>query len=262
MTRTPPPPREPHPTICLARHGIAVPRGQSPAAGARGGRFGRMFGHLPSRDPGPDAIESLALHLQALTAAGAQTDNPIGAPLPLPAGFTYLAQFIDHDITFDPTSKLQRDNDPAALVNFRTPRLDLDSLYGSGPADQPYLYDWSCQAYPGVKLLVGTDPPPASGTDPPNAALDLPRNAQGRALIGDARNDENLIVSQLHLLFITFHNRVVDLLAARERSSPGVEILEQAQRLVRWHYQWIVVHDVLPRIIGDDVRRDVLPPPV
>src|SRR5205085_3043157 len=66
------------------------------------------------------------------------------------AGFTYLGQFIDHDLTFDPASSLQRRDDPDALTDFRTPRFDLDCIYGRGPDDQPYLY-----ADDGVHLLLG-----------------------------------------------------------------------------------------------------------
>jgi hypothetical protein len=162
----------------------------------------------------------------------------------LPAGYTYLAQFVDHDITFDPTSKLQGDNDPDALVNFRTPRFDLDSLYGSGPKDQPFLYDWSPQLAPGVKLLVGASA--GSGA----ITYDLPRNSQGRALIGDARNDEHLIIAQLHLLFIRFHNKVVDRVLATKPGLRDIALFEEAQRIVRHHYQWIVMRDFLPRIVG------------
>jgi Animal haem peroxidase len=190
-----------------------------------------MFPHLPRPDPGNHAIEQLA---QAMLAIAGQP----GDIRRIPAGYTYLGQFIDHDITFDPTSKLQRDNDPHALVNFRSPRFDLDSLYGSGPRDQPFLYDWDDASHPGVKLLAGDD---------------LPRNARGRALVGDARNDENIIVSQLHLLFANFHNAVVERLRHSDPSVGAVALFEDAQRLVRWHYQWIVVHDFLRRVAGDDV---------
>src|SRR5439155_7638033 len=96
----------------------------------------------------------------------------------IPAGFTYFGQFVDHDLTFDPTSKLQRDNDPDALRNFRTPRFDLDSVYGGGPADSPFLYQDD-----GLHLLIGRNKANEE---------DLPRNVAGRALIGDPRNDENL----------------------------------------------------------------------
>jgi hypothetical protein len=167
-------------------------------------------------------------------------DNPT-----IPAGYTYLAQFVDHDITFDPASKLQGDNHPRVLANFRTPRFDLDSMYGSGPKDQPFLYDWSSERHQGVKLLVGASS--GEGT----ITADLPRNQQGRALIGDARNDENLIVAQLHLLFIRFHNEVVDHVRAAQPALGSDALFEKAQRLVRWHYQWIVVHDLLRRLVGE-----------
>jgi hypothetical protein len=208
---------------------------------SQGGRFGRMFPSLPPCDLSADATDQLAAALIEL--AGTSTDNPF-----VVAGYTYLGQFIDHDITFDPTSKLERENDPLALENFRTPRFDLDSLYGSGPEDEPFLYDWTESSLPGVKLLVGLNP-----SEPPGlAAQDVPRNHQGRALVGDARNDENLIVSQMHLLFIRFHNKVVDHVLAGGHGSGNKELFEKAQRTVRWHYQWIVTHDFLSRIVRDD----------
>lgn len=153
------------------------------------------------------------------------------------AGYTYLGQFIDHDLTFDATPAFERYDAERPVANLRTPRFDLDSLYGRGRIDQPYLYD-------GVKLLVGRNP---SDTD---ADDDLPRNQRGRALIGDPRNDENLITAQLHLVFIRFHNRVVDWLGEREPDLKGDALFAEAQRLVRWHYQWIVIHDYLARLGG------------
>jgi len=229
-----------------ARHGVAAPRGLS-RPGSRGGRFGRLFGDLPVRDPGDRAIEALLGKLDRAKALS-QVPNTL-----IPAGYTYLGQFIDHDITFDPTSKIERDNDPSALVNFRTPRFDLDSVYGSGPADQPFLYDWRDRPFRGVKLLVGTND--AQGLAPE----DLPRNDQGRATIPEARNDENLIVSQLHLLFIRFHNEVVDRVAKRQKWLTSNECFDEAQRIVRWHYQWIVVHDFLDHIVGEVMAQAVRP---
>ena len=177
--------------------------------------------------------------------------------LRIPAGFTNLGQFIDHDITFDPTSKLEQVVDPEALVNFRTPRLDLDSLYGSGPVVQPYLYDWRKDSQPaGARLLVGRNKAGDNGT-----FEDLPRNDHGRALIGDFRNDENVIISQLHLLFIRFHNAVVERVVNEGKLKRRGEVLDEAQRIVRWHYQWIVVHEFLPLVVGEKMANDVLPPP-
>jgi len=159
----------------------------------------------------------------------------------IPAGFTYFGQFVDHDLTFDPTSKLERENDPDSLEDFRTLRFDLDSLYGRGPDDSPFMY--RDQAH----FAIGTD---SQGKE------DLPRNSEdpARALIGDPRNDENLIVSQLHLAFLKFHNRVVD-----DLKGPN-ERFERAREIVRRHYQWIVLHDFLPRIGGQPIVDNILRP--
>lgn len=209
------------------------------------GRFGRMFRSLPPLEPSDIDLDQLAETILE-TEADPAGDNP-----DIPAGYTYLGQFIDHDITFDPTSRLERQNDPDALQNFRTPRFDLDSVYGSGPADDPYLYQSD-----GVRLLVGR-----TSFEPQED--DCPRNTppgEGdarRALIGDPRNDENIIVNQLHLAIIKYHNQVVDDLEAAGMTEPGA-LFEEARWIVRWHYQWMVVHDFLNRIVGQEVIDDIL----
>lgn len=226
------------------RHGAPDRGGQAPQAGTRGGRFGRMFPYLPVRDPGVAAIDALVAAMQR---AGNGKDNRR-----IPAGYTYLGQFIDHDITFDTTSRFERDNDPVdALVSARTPRFDLDSLYGSGPADQPFLYDWS-NDHPGVRLLLTRSPHVSD-----RARMDLQRNEQERALIGDPRNDENLIVSQLHLLFLRFHNAVVEHLLDGPDTYTAAALFDEARRLVRWHYQWIIVHEFLDKIVGKTMAASV-----
>jgi hypothetical protein len=159
----------------------------------------------------------------------------------IPAGYTYLGQFIDHDITFDPTSSLHDQNNVEDIANRRTPRLDLDCLYGHGPDDQPYMYESN-----GRKFVLGK---PLKYGNAPSPSHDLPRFAQNtdgdvriRALIGDKRNDENVIVSQLHGVFLKFHNRLAD-------AFPN-ESFEQIRKRVRWHYQYIVVNDFLPTMCG------------
>jgi len=200
-----------------------------------------MFPDRPACEAGPEAIEQLVALMERPHNLRQNHD--------VPAGFTYLAQFVDHDITFDPTTLADREGDPQALENFRTPRLDLDSVYGLGPAVQPYLYDWTDTTPRGTRLLVGCSP---DGVD------DLPRNQQGRALVGDPRNDEHAIVSQLHLLFIRFHNAVVDHLV--EARTPGRELFERARRSVRRHYRHVVAREFLPAIAGQDVVDRVLAP--
>ncbi len=153
----------------------------------------------------------------------------------VPAGYTYLGQFIDHDLTFDTHSVF---DDPKSLErasNMRTPRFDLDNVYGRGPDDQPYLYT---DAFDG-SLLLG------EGLD--NGIHDVQRNAEGRAIIGDPRNDENSIVVQLQSAFIRFHNRMVARAVASGLAARASFLWAQTQ--TRQHYQRIVLDDFLPRIM-------------
>jgi len=153
----------------------------------------------------------------------------------VPAGYTYLGQFIDHDLTFDTTSNF--DDLAAKPTNLRTPALDLDCLYGSGPADQPYMY-----AADGAHLL----PAESNARD----LLRIPSNNPdyGRAVIGDKRNDENSIVCQIQLAFIKFHNAVVDKLKAQGVAAG--DLFDRARAEVRWTYQRIVLEDYLPRVVN------------
>ena len=165
----------------------------------------------------------------------------------IPAGYTYLGQFIDHDVTYDP-QLAQRAARSGALVNFRTPRLDLDSLYGSGPVDQPYLYEWNERVRSRGEAARRRRAPAARR----RPAATCRATQQGRALIGDPRNDENAIIAQLHLLFIEFPQRGRRRTCARPAGVERPELFPAAQRIVRWHYQWIVAHDFLARSPGHD----------
>ncbi|MGD9736784.1 MAG: heme peroxidase family protein [Solirubrobacterales bacterium] len=223
--------------LVVKGHGKNEPRGLKavPRSNLNEGRFGRLFRRLPPAPKLSDkALRDLAESMREPKASGGKLDNP-----KIPSGYTYFGQFVDHDLTFDPVSSLQRRNDPDALVDFRSPRFDLDSVYGSGPADEPFLY----QQPERLRLVI--DPKNKKGEP------DLQRNAEGVALIGDPRNDENIVVSQLQLTFIRFHNKVAAKVAA-DKSVPESERFERAQRLVRWHYQWVVLEDFLPRIVGPD----------
>ena len=208
------------------------------------GPFGRLFRQVPAWvPPGGTDVEKEA-NIRTVAAAmiedEAQSREPSRDNDRVPAGYTYFGQFIDHDVTFDPASSLTKQNDPERLVNFRTPRFDLDNLYGEGPDDEPFLYD---RDRPG-RFLIG--PGPDARED------DLPRNAQGVALIGDPRNDENLIVSQLQLAFLRLHNRVLERVQDEE-GLEGRDAFHRAQNLVRWLYQWVVLFDYLPRTCGNDL---------
>ena len=206
------------------------------------GRFGRLFPELPCQNATGDALLKYgaadgALECRDDIHQGLGKDNPR-----IPAGWPFFGQFIAHDITHD-RSPLQESEEVAVLQNFRTPRLDLECVYGAGPVGQPYLYN----VQDADKFLIGRSESPIG---------DLPRNEQGSALVGDARNDTHLFISQLHLAFLHFHNRIVD--GLRQQKVNASEVFNRAARMVRWHYQWIVLHEFLPLSVGDELVRELI----
>ena len=228
------------------------------------GRFGRLFPTLPPfsadvpliRDAltelgapgGPmDAQDDLSDPVTLITDPAKSAHNPDNPTLT--AGFTFLGQFLDHDMTFDPTSSLARAQDPESIRNFRIPALDLDSVYGGGPAVSPYLYDQNVDEGR-TTFLTEEIPGSAAVSIDGNARRDLPRNSQSVALTADPRNDENMMVAGLQQALLRFHNQVyLDVAADLGAAYTVDETFAEAQRVVRWHYQWMVLHEFLPRTI-------------
>jgi len=223
---------------------VVMPHLKDSLSTADSGKYGRMFATLPALAADEEYLLKLGREGSLMDVDAAygnrqeNTDNPRIA-----AGFPILGQFIAHDITAD-RSLLLHHARLEELRNFRTPRLDLECLYGAGPSGDPHLYDMEDFD----KFLIGVNDI--------GALDDLPRNRQGRALVGDPRNDVHLIISQLHLAFLKFHNRVVDWL--RDQGLPASDVFNEARKLVRWHYQWIVAHEFLPLSVGDALMDDLL----
>jgi hypothetical protein len=195
---------------------------------------------------------------RAMTTAQGQPDQD-----GMPAGFTYLGQFVDHDLTLDATAvHLEDDVTVRQLLQGRSPALDLDSLYGLGPHhafdrrfyedDGMRLKTGTTQGVPGDGSIVGQ---PLAGFDLPRVGMGSQRSERRRALIPDPRNDENLAVAQVHCAFIRFHNRVVADLVAKGVSS--AVLFESARETVVKHYQWMLRHDFLPRIVDPEIVADV-----
>lgn len=216
----------------------------------RGDRFGRLFPKLPALFLDPNA-------LVAIGAPGGPMDagkNPARATT-VPVGHVFFGQFIDHDITLDLTSSIGAVNSPSASANARTPTLDLDCVYGSGPEAHPYQY-WSKKGpYKGAKLVTAFEM--RRGSRRGAADTDLPRNGEGVAMIGDFRNDENRIVSQIQFGMISVHNKFCEELHAKHKYE-GKELYEEARKLTMWHYQWAVVHDFLVAMCGKSVVQRIL----
>ena len=170
------------------------------------------------------------------------------------AGYTYLGQFIDHDLTLDLTPLDRAHPNIACVRNFRTPFLDLDHVYGGGPSLSPFLYENNQGNRNKERFLLGDTRGEGSSQN------DLPRSPQGIALVGDSRQDENLIVAQLHVAFLKFHNRVVEELEHGKLTSVGPcggTLFEQARRFVIWHYQYLVVNDFLAEVVDRDVLEEI-----
>jgi hypothetical protein len=219
------------------------------------GMFGKMFPDLR-----PLVVEDGPL----LELAGAMADPNPGATTGdnqnVPSGFTYLGQFVDHDLTLDLTSFGEKEDDPTAVRNFRTPALDLDSVYGLGPDGSRHLYarnpgDADGKGS-GPKLLIGKTINVPLGGVTGDRRNDLPRSPEGFALIGDHRNDENLLVAQTHLAMLKFHNKVCDQLIAAGK--PANTIFAEARQIVTWHYQWMVLHDFVERITEKGIVARIL----
>jgi Animal haem peroxidase len=220
-------------TEAIARdHCLAPERVDAPV---EGGRYRRLFDDLP-----PLVADERAL--LELGRPGGPADlgaNGEGADASVEAGWPFFGQFIAHDITAD-RSPLGHRADPEEIRNFRTPRANLEGVYGAGPIGSPYLYD----GHDPAKLLLGPD------------GSDVPRNQQGIALVGDPRNDVHLFMNQMQVGFIGLHSRLVDRL--REDGVPEGDLFNEARRATTWHYQWVILREFLPTLIGSDLTDRLL----
>jgi hypothetical protein len=256
-------------------------------APANSGLFGRLFPQLPPfasvnstvtaalMEVGQqggimDAHDNLAAGPRALIVDPAVNGNPTrSSPYgtnpdnpTMTAGSTFVGQFTDHDITFDQTSQLGVSQNPLTSPNARTPALDLDSVFGGGPGIRPGLYVSNPDGSVGPQLQLGSG----------GVHEDVPRTANGdstyNAILGDPRNDENLMIAGLHCTHILFYNRVLSELGSIDLSpfpaAQGADLSNPhdqfliARQITQWHYQWLLVNEHLPQIAGQAMVSNVL----
>ena len=235
-------------------------RREEPPDGTVSGYFGRMF-HLPKFAPPNNAVRDALMELGREGGILDANDDLAAGPVALitdpnlqlinrnnpthTAGVTFFGQFLDHDMTFDLTSRLGFPTQPRRSPNARTAFFDLDSVYGDGPEGNPELFD----AADPIKFRV------ESG----GQFEDLPRDpTSNAAIISDPRNDENMMIAGLHAAFLLFHNHAVDLVRSQDPSIPDSDAYAEARRLTLWHYQWMILHEFLPHIVPQSVIDDVL----
>jgi Animal haem peroxidase len=234
-------------------------------------RFGRMFSELPAFAEPSNQLSAALLELGKPRGILDAKDNLAAGPVALivdpalnlnnpnndthTAGTTFMGQFMDHDMTFDLTSRLGVPTAPEQSPNSREPALELDSVYGGGPIADAELYERVRRGMYPTKFKV------ESG----GLFEDLPRNGTN-AIIADERNDENLMIAGLHAAFLLFHNKAVDLIAkneiklvaARNRREEPDETYRRARQLTTWHYQWMILHEFLPLFVGQEMVDNIL----
>jgi hypothetical protein len=181
----------------------------------------------------------------------------------IPAGYTILGQFITHDLTFN-TRPLDAGavNDAPKGGGDRTPQLDLDSVYELSPrlAYPPPRVRTSAGAETARMLYRGseddTEPHDLPRYEDVKRPNDLAVYAEDKAIIGDVRNDDNILLSQLHLAFLKLHNQFVGYFGRKGVSDD--KLFAKARQYCVWHYQWVIVNDYLPRIVGPEVIQSIL----
>lgn len=172
------------------------------------------------------------------------------------AGLTYFGQFIDHDLTYNNTALSERDVEPNKVRNFRTPTLNLELIYGGGPELSPHLYEDD-----GVRLRIGDTVDGPAGFEG-GTPRDIGRYDNGtprHADPDDTRNLENLLIMQIHVLFMRFHNEAVRQCRAPAFDNLGMsdDTLKRAQQLVRWHYQWLAREIFLRAVVPEHTLGEV-----
>lgn len=213
----------------------------------------------------------------------------------IPAVFTFVGQFIDHDLTFNGLNLYDVQTNPGetpihhkggntfkVVPDFASPLIDLDSMYGrsypvnttSDDLKDLISVDGSKVVFCGCRFRL---------TKLARNAYDLPRwtdaNAPdlvGSAWIFDPRNDENQLILHMHLLLMRVHNKLVDLklkstypTACNDWQDVAIKDLpvmtqeeqncvEEIRKKVVYIWQSVLLNDYLPRVCERSVLQRIV----
>lgn len=243
--------------------------------------FEAKFPHIMARY---QTIANLGMRLvnwHEPSSSAPATPKPIET---MPAGYTYFGQLMAHDLSFN-TELIPHLGPESASGdgNLRRPLLALETLYGGGPKAFPIGYRTSSNrlkegvASPRLRFRIGKIPS-APRLLP---AHDLPRLAREEldhvdgacpasrhwatdVLIADGRNDDHTIISQLAALFMSCHNRAVDVLESTDPEKKSdrfnhVRLFERARQATVYLYRLIIWNDYLRRLLDPAVFDRYVP---
>lgn len=159
---------------------------------------------------------------------------------PIPAGYTYICQFIAHDIIADSHFHIGGRHTSA--------RLNLDSMYGNDGSGDPIrsievrYFDsesgrFLTQAHDVHRVSPGT----------------IENAPWATAWMPEQRNDENAIVLQLHSLFQGLHNAFINVLPPALTNIAERIITARRYTVAVFHH--IVINDLLPKLVLADCHE-------
>src|SRR4051794_21666918 len=194
----------------------------------------------------------------------------------IPSGYTYLLQFVAHDLVHSAIPLSVAGALGAGTANARRTPLQLETLFGSGPVGSPFVYALDApNDERRTKLRLGrmrwkdknVEPgcpfrdiarAPAENVTGIDRSIAGHRVALTEALIADPRNDDHAIMSQLTALFALLHNNLIDLVRRQEPGSgPNARLGAAYKRfLCALGASTLIYHNIIRR---DLMRRAMHP---
>jgi hypothetical protein len=212
-------------------------------------RYSRIFAEAAGGRPSKSYIEKLG-HLawsmqgdESLIPTDLQPKNPPAA------GYTYFGQFIDHDLTEDRTPMRSAGKfAPSETINYRGPWLNLSGIYDRihDRGKWKYLYKSD-----GVSFQLGD--PTVNGEQ-----FDVALDKNHHPLLPDRRNNENVIIRQIHAMFLKLHNLAIEEFRVDNPSYGDTELFAAARQRVCWQYQYLVREDFLKKVCCEKVFDELV----